>query len=89
MSKGYWIAHGTVDDAAAYDAYRKANAAPLAAYGGKFLVRGGQRETRKAPPGPARLSLNFPATGPLWSVITLPHTNPHWLCAPLSAVPIL
>ena len=43
MAKGYWIAHGRVDDPAAYDLYRAANAAPLAEYGGRFLVRGGAR----------------------------------------------
>ena len=39
--KGYWIAHGRVDDPEKYDLYRAANAAPLAEFGGVFRVRGG------------------------------------------------
>lgn len=42
--KAYWIAQVTVDDPQAYDAYRAANAAPLAQYGGRFLVRGATAE---------------------------------------------
>jgi uncharacterized protein (DUF1330 family) len=42
MAKGYWIAHVDVDDPQAYEAYRAANAAPLAEYGGRFMVRGGE-----------------------------------------------
>jgi uncharacterized protein (DUF1330 family) len=41
MPKAYWIAHITVTDPAAYDLYRAANAAPLARFGAKFIVRGG------------------------------------------------
>ncbi len=41
MKKGYWIAHVDVTDAAAYDAYRQANAVAFAKYGARFLVRGG------------------------------------------------
>ena len=41
MAKGYWIGRMDVRDAAVYDSYRAENAAPLAAYGAKFLVRGG------------------------------------------------
>jgi uncharacterized protein (DUF1330 family) len=50
-----------VDDAAAYDAYRKANAAPLAAYGGKFLVRGGQRENPEGTARPRTVVIEFPS----------------------------
>lgn len=46
-AKGYWIAHNVVHDAEAYDKYRAANAAPLAEYGAKFLVRGGTQELRE------------------------------------------
>jgi uncharacterized protein (DUF1330 family) len=41
MTKAYWIAHVTVTEPAAYDLYRAANAAPLARFGAKFLVRAG------------------------------------------------
>ena len=40
MPKGYWIAHGDVSDPAAYESYKAANAAPLAEFGGQFVVRG-------------------------------------------------
>ena len=44
MPKGYWIATMDVRDAAVYDTYRAANAAPLKEYGGRFLVRGGSQQ---------------------------------------------
>ena len=47
MPKGYWIARMDVRDAAVYDAYRAANAKPLADYGAKFLVRGGKQDVRE------------------------------------------
>lgn len=61
MTKGYWIAHGSVDDVVLYDDYRKANAAPLAAFGGKFLVRGGQRETPEGSARPRTVVIEFPS----------------------------
>lgn len=42
MPKGYWIAHVEVDDAAAYEDYKAANAKPFAAFGARFLVRAGR-----------------------------------------------
>jgi uncharacterized protein (DUF1330 family) len=45
MAKGYWIAHVTIHDAEGYKLYIAANAAPLAKYGARFLVRSGQHET--------------------------------------------
>lgn len=44
MAKGYWIGHVDVDDMEVYKTYIEANAAPFAAYGAKFLVRGGDKE---------------------------------------------
>ena len=44
MTKGYWIGHVTVEDAAQYEAYRAANGAVFAEYGARFLVRGGTQE---------------------------------------------
>lgn len=41
MPKAYWVAHITVADFEAYDLYRAAVGAPLARFGGRFLVRAG------------------------------------------------
>ncbi|WP_171128877.1 MULTISPECIES: DUF1330 domain-containing protein [unclassified Ruegeria] len=43
MAKGYWVAHVDIDDMDVYKNYIAANAAPFAEYGGKFLVRAGDR----------------------------------------------
>ena len=42
MAKGYWIARVDVTDPAGYQNYVKANAAPFAKYGARFLVRAGR-----------------------------------------------
>ena len=47
MPKGYWVAHVDVDDPAAYEAYRQANAEAFAKYGARFLVRGGAQQQRE------------------------------------------
>lgn len=39
--KGYWVAAVDVADADAYAPYTRANGPPIAAHGGRFLVRGG------------------------------------------------
>ena len=44
MAKGYWIGRIDVSDPEAYQHYIRANAEPLAKYGGRFLVRGGSHE---------------------------------------------
>jgi uncharacterized protein (DUF1330 family) len=46
MPKGYWIAHVNVRDPNGFKQYVAANAAPIRAYGGRFLIRGGRYETR-------------------------------------------
>lgn len=61
MPKGYWIAHGRVDDVEKYDLYRAANAAPLAKFEGKFLVRGGTRELREGSAKPRTVVIEFPS----------------------------
>lgn len=61
MAKGYWIAHGRVDDPVAYDLYRAANAAPLAEYGGRFLVRGGDRVVMEGDAKPRTVVIEFPS----------------------------
>ena len=42
MTKAYWVAHVDVDDAETYQKYIAANGAAFAAYGARFLVRGGE-----------------------------------------------
>ncbi|HEY5300099.1 MAG TPA: DUF1330 domain-containing protein [Acetobacteraceae bacterium] len=44
MAKGYIIAHVEVTEQAGYDEYRKGVGAAVAAFGGRFLVRGGDPE---------------------------------------------
>ena len=61
MPKGYWIAHGRVDDPEKYNLYRAANAAPLAEYGGTFLVRGGARELVEGNAKPRSVIIEFPS----------------------------
>ncbi|WP_371157622.1 DUF1330 domain-containing protein [Jannaschia sp. 2305UL9-9] len=61
MAKGYWIAHGRVDDVEGYEAYRAANAAPLAEHGGRFLVRGGSRKTVEGSALPRTVVIEFPS----------------------------
>ncbi|MGB3555152.1 MAG: DUF1330 domain-containing protein [Jannaschia sp.] len=61
MPKGYWIAHGRVDDIEKYELYRAANAAPLAEYGGRFLVRGGAREVAEGEAKPRTVVIEFPS----------------------------
>lgn len=51
MAKGYWIARMDVTDMDRYREYVAANAAPLAAFGGRFLVRAGAFQN---PEGTAR-----------------------------------
>ncbi|MEX2200846.1 MAG: DUF1330 domain-containing protein [Dongiaceae bacterium] len=45
MPKGYCIAHVTPTDMALYPKYREAASAAIAAYGGRFLARGGRFES--------------------------------------------
>lgn len=61
MAKGYWIAHGRVDDVEKYDLYRAANAAPLREYGGTFLVRGGERTVAEGEAKPRTVVIEFPS----------------------------
>ncbi len=47
MPKAYWVAHVDVNDPAAYEYYKAANAVAFAKYGAKFIVRGGKQEIRE------------------------------------------
>lgn len=60
MPKGYWVAHVDVRDPDAYDAYRRANAAPFAKYGARFLVRGGTRTVKEGQAKPRTVVIEFP-----------------------------
>ncbi len=59
--KGYWVAHGTIRDPQAYDAYRAANAAALARYGARFLVRGGAQDVVEGQARPRLVVIEFPS----------------------------
>ena len=61
MAKGYWIGHVSVDDPAAYEAYRRANAAAFAAHGGRFLVRGGAQQVVEGSLRPRAVVIEFPS----------------------------
>lgn len=61
MPKGYWIAQIDVHDAVAYTRYRAAVAAPLAAFGGRFLVRGGVQEAVEGAARARTVVVEFPS----------------------------
>lgn len=60
MPKAYWIGHVTVDDPAAYEAYRRANAGAFAKYGARFLVRGGHQQVVEGTLRPRAVVIAFP-----------------------------
>jgi uncharacterized protein (DUF1330 family) len=60
MPKGYWVAHVTVDDPSAYEAYRAANAVAFQKYGARFLVRGAPQEVREGSLRPRTVVIEFP-----------------------------
>ena len=47
MAKGYWIANGDVNNMEVYKKYIEANVVPLAKFGAKFLVRGGEGQVKE------------------------------------------
>lgn len=59
--KAYWIGHVTVDDPAAYEAYRRANAVAFDKYGARFLVRGGAQEIVQGTARPRAVVIEFPS----------------------------
>lgn len=61
MPKGYWIARMDVRDAETYDSYRAANAEPLAAYGAKFVVRGGAQSVQEGSWRARTVVIEFPS----------------------------
>lgn len=59
MHKGYWIAQVDVSDAEAYQGYIAANKAVFEKFGGRFLVRNGQREVVEGAMRPRIVVLEF------------------------------
>ena len=58
----YLIGDIDVQDAAAYEAYKKITPGAIAAYGGRFIVRGGGIETKEGGWKPSRLVVvEFPS----------------------------
>ena len=61
MAKGYWIARVDVHDLEAYKGYVAANAAPIAKFGGRFLVRAGRFETPEGSSRARNVVIEFPS----------------------------
>jgi uncharacterized protein (DUF1330 family) len=61
MAKGYWIARIDVHDPEGYKEYLALNQAPIAAHGGRFLVRGGAAETVEGAERQRNVVIEFPS----------------------------
>lgn len=61
MPKGYWVAHVTVDDMDAYQAYRAVVPGILAAHGGRFIVRAGAQSIVEGEARPRTVVIEFPS----------------------------
>ncbi|RNF34504.1 DUF1330 domain-containing protein [Paracoccus methylarcula] len=61
MTKAYWIAHVSIADPEAYEAYRRANAEAFRKFGGRFLVRGGPQEIVEGEMRPRSVVIEFPS----------------------------
>jgi uncharacterized protein (DUF1330 family) len=59
MAKAYWIARIDISDAEAYGKYIEANAEPFAKYGARFLVRGGDYESKEGSVRQKQVVLEF------------------------------
>ena len=59
--KGYWIVRVDVQDEAAYGEYIKSNGAAFAAYGARFLIRGGAFENPEGTARTRNVVLEFPS----------------------------
>jgi uncharacterized protein (DUF1330 family) len=57
MAKGYILAEVEVTDPALFETYRPLAAASIAAFGGKYLVRGGATEVLEGEGTPGRMVL--------------------------------
>jgi uncharacterized protein (DUF1330 family) len=61
MAKGYWIARIDIHDPDGYKEYLALNQEPIAAHGGRFLVRGGTAETPEGTPRDRNVVIEFPS----------------------------
>jgi uncharacterized protein (DUF1330 family) len=61
MPKGYWIGRVDVTDEVRYRDYISANAAPIAEYGGRFVVRGGPFDAPEGTPRARNVVIEFPS----------------------------
>ena len=61
MPKGYWVAHITVTDMDAYQAYRNLVPGILAAHGGKLIVRAGAQKIVEGEARPRTVVIEFPS----------------------------
>lgn len=59
--KGYWIGRVDVSDPTQYQAYVRANAAVFAAFGARFLVRGGAFEAVEGEGRSRNVVIEFPS----------------------------
>ena len=60
-TKGYWIGHVDITDPDGYKAYMTADMAPFGKFGGRFLVRGGNREVAEGQVRNRTVVLEFPS----------------------------
>ncbi len=60
MAKGYWIGRVDVQNPEGYKDYVAANAAPLKAYGAKFIIRGGKFENPEGASRSRNVVIEFP-----------------------------
>jgi len=61
MPKAYWIARVDIADLERYKQYVAANAAPLAQYGARFLVRAGQCQAMEGTSRTRQVIIEFPS----------------------------
>lgn len=59
VAKGYWIARLNVVDQERYEKYVAANGAVFEKFGARFLVRGGESETRRGAEHQRHVVLEF------------------------------
>ncbi|WP_375464388.1 DUF1330 domain-containing protein [uncultured Methylobacterium sp.] len=61
MKRGYWIARADIHDAEAYKDYAASNGTAFAAFGGRFLVRGGPYEAAAGTARARNVVIEFPS----------------------------